>query len=296
MIASRLSPIVALLTVGILGAVDVGLVASAITIAPQATCTVRVHVRQVGPTATWGCVVRFDASRLELIEQRAGDVATFVPDARGLAVMQATGEVRNGGYALADLPGGDGTLAELRFRAIATGRAELTMAPLGSQEPFGCVLQPRNGPQVIPSLVGQPLAIDIVAGGGNAQPPSAPQGLVGTWTGSVVALTWTDTASDETGFVVERSGDGGATWSAIVTLGVNVTGAEDPQVMAGTTYAYRVSAVNAAGASAVAGPVQVLVPVTDAGGGGGGGGGGSGGCGAGAVLALLASLALRLRR
>jgi predicted phage tail protein len=71
--------------------------------------------------------------------------------------------------------------------------------------------------------------------------------------GPQVRLTWRDNATNETGFAVERSTDGGATWTQIATPGPrNNTGNVayvDTTVTAGNTYFYRVWAVNAIGRS-----------------------------------------------
>jgi len=71
--------------------------------------------------------------------------------------------------------------------------------------------------------------------------------------GPRVSLVWRDNATNETGFVVERSTDGGATWTQIATPGPrNNTGNvtyTDTTVTPGNTYFYRVWAVNAIGRS-----------------------------------------------
>jgi titin len=60
-----------------------------------------------------------------------------------------------------------------------------------------------------------------------------------------VNLGWTDNASNETNYLVQRSTDGGATWTNLATLGANATSYADTTVSASTTYAYRVQAYNA---------------------------------------------------
>jgi titin len=63
-----------------------------------------------------------------------------------------------------------------------------------------------------------------------------------------IELTWTDVGG-ETGYALQRSTDGGATWGTIVTTGQDVTAASDSGLAPGTTYWYRVVASNAAGDS-----------------------------------------------
>lgn len=84
-------------------------------------------------------------------------------------------------------------------------------------------------------------------------PPAAPSSLtVGASaadpSGSMV-LTWTDNASDEAGYRIERSRDGSA-FSAIAQLGINATSYVDSGLAAASTYWYRVAAYNSAGTSA----------------------------------------------
>ena len=80
--------------------------------------------------------------------------------------------------------------------------------------------------------------------------PSAPAGLLASVIGSSqVNLAWSDTSSNETGFKVERSANGGG-FVEIASLGANATGHSDTTVSAGNSYAYRVKAYNGLGDSA----------------------------------------------
>jgi LmbE family N-acetylglucosaminyl deacetylase len=66
-------------------------------------------------------------------------------------------------------------------------------------------------------------------------------------------LQWTDNATTETGFSVERAPDNGGvagTYATIATLGANVTAFTDGGLLASTRYWYRVRAFNAGGNSA----------------------------------------------
>ncbi len=95
--------------------------------------------------------------------------------------------------------------------------------------------------------------------------PTAPTQLAATVQGGPtrVSLTWRDNANNESGFAVERSTDGGATYARIATAPLrNKTGTvtfTDPAVTQGSTYAYRVAAENVAGLSGYAGPTSVTV-------------------------------------
>ena len=81
-------------------------------------------------------------------------------------------------------------------------------------------------------------------------PPAAPSNLTADGTStSQINLTWTDNATNATGFKVERSTDG-TTFSQVALVGANVTAYADTGLAAATTYYYRVQATNAAGDSA----------------------------------------------
>lgn len=95
---------------------------------------------------------------------------------------------------------------------------------------------------------------ELTASGGAPSPtlPGAPSGLVATGVStSQINLGWTDNASNETGFEIERSTDG-VNFTRIATVGVNVTQYSNSGLAAGTLYYYRVRAVNTSGNSAYA--------------------------------------------
>jgi hypothetical protein len=81
----------------------------------------------------------------------------------------------------------------------------------------------------------------------------APSGLIATpQAGSVITLSWTDSATDKTGFAIERALDSSGTpgtFAQIATVSSNVTTYVDTGLAANTTYWYRVRAYNASGYS-----------------------------------------------
>ena len=82
--------------------------------------------------------------------------------------------------------------------------------------------------------------------------PAAPSNLIATAVSkSQINLTWTDNASNESGFYVERCKGATCTnFTRIATLGANVTSYANTKLTANTTYRYRVQAYNAGGTSA----------------------------------------------
>jgi len=81
--------------------------------------------------------------------------------------------------------------------------------------------------------------------------PAAPTGLTATAAGQTqINLAWTDNASDETGFQIERcTGAGCSSFAQIATVGANVTTYSNTGLSSATSYSYRVRANNANGNS-----------------------------------------------
>ena len=98
--------------------------------------------------------------------------------------------------------------------------------------------------------------------------PAAPLNLTATAIASnIIALFWTDAATNEIGFIVERSTDG-TNFAQRLTLPAGSINALDGDLVAGTTYYYRVQAANEAGVSdysniASANASPVLLPPAD---------------------------------
>ncbi len=79
--------------------------------------------------------------------------------------------------------------------------------------------------------------------------PLAPSSLTATAiSSSQINVSWTDNASNETGFKVERAMSSGGPWTQIGTT-AGIASFADTSVAASTTYYYRVRATNAAGDS-----------------------------------------------
>ena len=81
-------------------------------------------------------------------------------------------------------------------------------------------------------------------------PPPAPSSLHAEATAAGrIDLSWIDESTDEYGFEVERSADGGASWQLLASLGTDTGTYEDTEVASLTAYSYRVRAFNGAGYS-----------------------------------------------
>lgn len=77
--------------------------------------------------------------------------------------------------------------------------------------------------------------------------PSAPTNLIATASTTSVSLTWSQSSSNEEGFVVERGTDG-VNFSYLAAKGINASSHTDLGLSSGTYY-YRVRAFNAIGSS-----------------------------------------------
>jgi titin len=96
---------------------------------------------------------------------------------------------------------------------------------------------------------GQSDPSDVASATTTVDAPASPTGMTANVAGADrIDLEWDDVA-DESGYLIERSADGGSGWTMIGTTGRDVTKATDASLEAGTTYWYRVVAANDAGDS-----------------------------------------------
>jgi hypothetical protein len=97
--------------------------------------------------------------------------------------------------------------------------------------------------------------------------PLAPSNLTATLaTGPQINLAWTDNSTNETGFVIERSANGGA-FTQIATVAAGAVTFTDTAVapsLMNVTYTYRVAASNSAGTSAFSNTASATVPALPA--------------------------------
>lgn len=90
--------------------------------------------------------------------------------------------------------------------------------------------------------------------------PLAATNLTATSTGVSATLSWTDNATNESGYRLERQ-DGNGTFLPLTNLPPNSTAFLDVSVQTGQSYTYRVIAMNASGEAAASNEAGVSVPL-----------------------------------
>lgn len=95
--------------------------------------------------------------------------------------------------------------------------------------------------------------------GGAVEPPAAPTDLVVLLVEGGVHCTWKDASDNEDNFIFEKKADGDADYTVVAELPFDSNTYHDIDIEAGTTYTYRVKAVNAGG-EAVSDEAIVAVP------------------------------------
>ncbi|MEX2139181.1 MAG: lamin tail domain-containing protein [Pirellulales bacterium] len=135
---------------------------------------------------------------------------------------------------------------------IVDGTAPLEVDPVSGQSQAwsrAASWRPSTNPLGSPGLQDPASGVTV---------PAKPTGVAATsplW--SQVNLTWTDGATNETGFKVERRAGTAGDWSEVATLPAGTQAFRDNNLQPVTQYFYRVRAFNGAGASAATDPVSV---------------------------------------
>jgi hypothetical protein len=196
-----------------------------------------------GSTYTFGVTYR-DETALNAASVGSGDVQVAGPNAFSqLATLVGSQPSADGASVVAQYritaPGGTWDAADNGTYSLALRANEVTDAA---------------GNAAAAKTLGS-FSVSIAAPTPVVTAPLAPTNLTATGASrSSIQLSFTDRSSDEAGFRVQRSRDGGRTWTTVATLAqTSGTGGTvsyaDTGLTARTTYRYRVSAFNAAGAS-----------------------------------------------
>jgi hypothetical protein len=122
----------------------------------------------------------FDKAKLELTNQAAGTAAGFTEDSRGLAAINAAGEVHAGIFSTNAQLSGTLTLGVFRFRALASGTTVVSTRGYDvTNAPFGNLLVRLNDSEITPNGAGS-LTINI-GGGGDPNLDSDGDGIPDSW-------------------------------------------------------------------------------------------------------------------
>src|SRR5688572_27721020 len=138
--------------------------------------------------------------------------------------------------------------------AFSAGADRLTVTPPSAGE----IAPPGHYMLFLLNGAGVPSVAPIVGLSGDTvpSPSAAPTNLTASAVSSTqINLSWTDTASNESGFRIERSPDG-TTFGEIATVAADVTAYTDAALTAATQYWYRIRAYNTTGASSYTGPTS----------------------------------------
>ena len=93
--------------------------------------------------------------------------------------------------------------------------------------------------------------------------PAAPSGLSAMPVSiNQINLSWTDNATNEAGFAIERKIGNGGTYAQIASVGANVVSFHDTDTTAGTIYYYRVRATSPGGNSGYGNEVQAITSLS----------------------------------
>ena len=166
------------------------------------------------------------------------------------------------GYQVRRVTSGPGTVLAT-LPANATSYRDPAPAPDSTY--WYCVFPTRDGG------TGDGACLQVVLA---TAPPATPSNLgVQPTSSSSVAASWTDQSTNEAGFRVERSTDGGASWVTAVTAGIDESSVTDQPLAAEQQVCYRVIAFNNMGDSPPsntacttppAGPTDLTVAAVDA--------------------------------
>lgn len=163
----------------------------------------------------------------------------------------------------------DGTLDTFEKRATTDANGAYTITGLTPRTYNIRQVLPAGSTQTSPAA-NAPVAVTIAFGGatqtanfvatpvGTGGTPAAPTGLIGVVaSGTQINLAWKDNATNETGYRVQRATNSSFTTELVtINLGANVKYFANTGLTPGTTYYYRVFAVNGATLSAASNVVS----------------------------------------
>src|SRR5262249_51619962 len=158
------------------------------------------------------------------------------------------------------------TLATQQFTAIAKDQFG---NPLSAPPAFTWTLTGigtlSTGLYTAPNTAGK-ATVTVSAGGLSTSASwtvvhAAPTNLICSASSTQASLSWQESSTGITGFIIQRSTNG-TSWSQVATVGGTVTSYQDNTVRKKTTYYYRICAVSSVGNSAWSASVTLTTPAT----------------------------------
>jgi fibronectin type 3 domain-containing protein len=224
------------------------------TAQPSMTYNYRVAAYNASGMSTWSLLVQATTGSVP-----GGDIVLNAKAVSGIQIdlswSGATGTI-NGYRVERNTTGPDGpwTTTFNVSDPLATAYSDLTVTPNTTY--WYRVFAYNLSGDSLPSNVMSALTLPVV-------PPSAPSDLAGLVPSVVepiqVDLTWTDNATDEDGFIIERGQDG-ITFTEIDRVGPDTVAYSDLTVEPKMTYYYRVAAYNTGGLSGYSNVAAVITP------------------------------------
>jgi fibronectin type 3 domain-containing protein len=162
-----------------------------------------------------------------------------------------------------DVSGETGFLIERSLDGVHWAQVATTGAKVTSYQDSGLSPSTTYSYEVLATNAGgSSLPSGVSKATTQAVPPAAPSNLTAVVISSTqVNLSWTANSTNQQGFRIQRSSDGGNSWSQIGQVGANATSFADTHASHGTTFLYRIYAYNGAGNSPYSNVAQVTTPL-----------------------------------
>lgn len=182
--------------------------------------------------------------------QQTGDAARRWTGAIRVSVTTTGSDLDADGYAV-QLDGGAAVPIAIggavTFSPVAVGTHSVALGGIAAN----CTAAGAN-PQTV--SVTRSATSNVAWSVSCAAVPRVPDAPAGTSarpvTSTAVEVTWTDRSTNEDGFRIERSTDGGTSYAALASVGSGAASYVDAQAVTNYLVCYRVAAYNALGASA----------------------------------------------
>jgi len=222
--------------------------------------TVVNEVRNFGWEYVWHCHL-LGHEEMDMMRPIVFNVARQLPSAPVLAVSKGTGQndlTWTDGTPVAGINTWGNPANEIGFRIERGTGAGGALLPLATARANQTAFSDTTA---LPNLTYRYRVVAFNAAGGSnsnivtvgttGSVPAAPSNLrASSISTNFVILSWNDNSNNEQGFYVQRSINGGVTWTTVAQTAANSSTYRDNALVSKSTYQYRVQAFNTAGGSA----------------------------------------------